>query len=135
MSIDRNGILTAYAEYKGKKEQLVIDSKKIVSGDNIQEMLNALEMNRKTDKAEDEAKRSRMQLRQNIEFITAVCEKEKEINTEKLMQKIKEIDEWLSSTTDPLTPDIREKFVSIEDEATTLLAKYHKTLTSFKENK
>ncbi|KAE9547044.1 hypothetical protein FO519_009743, partial [Halicephalobus sp. NKZ332] len=101
----------------------------------FEEMLNALETNRNTDKAEMEAKRARMQLRQNIEFIKDVCEKEKEVNTEHLTQKIKEIDEWLFATKEPLTKEIREKFIEIEDEATKLLAKYHKTIFSFKKNR
>ncbi|KAE9554033.1 hypothetical protein FO519_002729, partial [Halicephalobus sp. NKZ332] len=133
MSIDTNGILRAYAEYNGKRQELTIQPDKMVSGDNIQEMLNALETNRRTDKAEAEAKRVRTQLRGNIEFIKDACEKEKNAKTQKLMSKIKEIDQWLCSTTEPLTPEIREKFVSIEDEATKLLTKYHKTITSLKQ--
>ena len=135
MSIDNNGILTAYVEYKGKKEQLVIDTSKMISGEGIQEMLNALEIHRKTDKAEEEAKRARTQLRQNIEFIKGVCEKETTINTESLLEKIKEIDDWMVSTTEPLTTEIREKFVSIEEEAKKLLSKYHKNIKSFKDAK
>jgi len=134
MSINRNGILVAYAEYNGERTQLAIESDKMTSGDGIQEMLNALEVNRQTDKAAEEAQRARSQLRTNIEFIKAACEKESNKKNSNLIKKIKEIDDWLSKSKAPLTQEIRDKFISIEDEAKTLLNKYHKTLTSFKTN-
>ena len=126
MSIDRNGILVAYAEYDGKKEQLRINPDKMSSGDNIQEMLNALETNRKTDRIQAEANRARSQLRTNIEFMKNACKKENNTKTKKLMKKIEEVDKWLSSTKEPLTSEIREKFMRIEDEATKLFITYEK---------
>lgn len=132
MSIDKNGVLIAYAKYEDKVEDFVIDLEKVISGDSIQEMLNALELNRLTDKAEEEAKRARAEMRTNIEHIKAVWEKEKRSDMNNLMEKIKEIDQWLFSTKDPLTAKIRKTFIDIEDEAKKFVQKYNKTLTSFK---
>ena len=132
MSIDKNGILTAYAKYEDKIEDFVIDVEKVISGDSVQEMLNALEINRITDRAEAEAKRARGEMRINIEHIKAICKKEQSSETKDLMEKIKGIDRWLSSTQEPLTPEIREKFINIEDKAKELAQKYNKSITSFK---
>ena len=85
MSIDKNGVLIAYAKYEDKVEDFVIDLEKVISGDSIQEMLNALELNRLTDKAEEEAKRARAEMRTNIEHIKAVWGKEKRPDMNNLM--------------------------------------------------
>ncbi|KAE9545947.1 hypothetical protein FO519_010841, partial [Halicephalobus sp. NKZ332] len=102
MSIDKNGILKFYAECEGKREQFVIDPDKMSSGDKLEEMLREMKINEKADKIEDEAKQKRTNMRTNIEYIKAA---------------LNEIGEWLSSTNEPLTPEIKQKFVSVEDEA------------------
>uniref|UniRef100_A0AC34RS03 Uncharacterized protein n=1 Tax=Panagrolaimus sp. JU765 TaxID=591449 RepID=A0AC34RS03_9BILA len=90
-------------------------------------MLNALETNRRTDKAQAEANRARSVLRQNIEYIKSYLDphppSEDKAN---LMKKIEEIDKWLISNKKELTNDIRNKFESIEEDAKKMLIKYPK---------
>ncbi|KAE9554039.1 hypothetical protein FO519_002735 [Halicephalobus sp. NKZ332] len=128
MSIDKNGILKVYAEYEGNKEELIIDSGKISSGNKIKEMLKEMKMYEEMDRVEVLAKTARSSMRNNIEHIKAVCEKETGANIKRLMNTVKEIDGWLSSTSEPLTREIKQKFISIEDEAEKLVKKYNKNI-------
>ena len=132
MSIDKNGILKVYAECEGRKEEFIIDPDKMSSGDKIEEMLEEMEINEEQDKIKNRENEARSDMRTNIERIKAANEKEKGVSNQRLMDIVKEIDAWLSSTKEPLTTEIIRKFVNIENEAEKLVKKYNKTLTSFK---